>query len=141
MFYFKTYIDLRPPGGTGPRGRQVRYLKVVAQSCPTLCDPMDCSLPGSAIHGILQARILEWVSVSFSKVRYLGHKIKGAHCQMPLCARTVLTASRLVNLHPGLLACLTSVPPVHVCWFKFLVVCCLHKPYTEVISNFCFRFL
>ena len=32
----------------------------VAQSCPTLCDPMDCSLPGSSLHGILQARVLEW---------------------------------------------------------------------------------
>ena len=38
----------------------------VAQSCPTLCDPMDCSPPGSSIHGILQARVLEWVSISFS---------------------------------------------------------------------------
>ena len=34
------------------------------QSCPTLCDPMDCSLPGSSVHGILQARILEWVAIS-----------------------------------------------------------------------------
>ena len=40
---------------------------VVAQSCPTLCDPMDCSPPGSAVHGILQARILEWVAISFSR--------------------------------------------------------------------------
>ena len=39
----------------------------VAQSCPTLCDPMDCSLPGFSIHGILQARILEWVIISFSR--------------------------------------------------------------------------
>ena len=38
----------------------------VAQLCPTLCDPMDCSLPGSSVHGILQARILEWVAISFS---------------------------------------------------------------------------
>ena len=38
----------------------------VAQSCPTLCIPVDCSLPGSSIHGILQARILEWVAMSFS---------------------------------------------------------------------------
>ena len=37
----------------------------VAQSYPTLCDPMDCSLPGSSIHGIFQARILEWVAISF----------------------------------------------------------------------------
>ena len=36
------------------------------QSCPTLCDPIDSSLPGSAIPGILQARILEWVAISFS---------------------------------------------------------------------------
>ena len=38
----------------------------VAQSCPTLCGPVDCILPGSSIHGILQARILEWVAISFS---------------------------------------------------------------------------
>ena len=36
---------------------------IVAQSCPTLCDPMDYSQPGSSVHGILQARILEWVSI------------------------------------------------------------------------------
>ena len=39
----------------------------VAQSCPTLYDPMDCSPPGSAIHGILQARVLEWVAIPFSR--------------------------------------------------------------------------
>ena len=39
----------------------------VAQLCPTLCDPMDCSLPGSSIRGILQARILEGVAISFSR--------------------------------------------------------------------------
>ena len=39
----------------------------VAQSCPTLCDPMDCRLPGSSIHGIFQARILECVAISFSR--------------------------------------------------------------------------
>ena len=39
----------------------------VAQSCPTLCDPMDGSLPGSSLHGIFQARIREWVAISFSR--------------------------------------------------------------------------
>ena len=44
------------------------YLRVlVAQSCSTLCDPMDCSLPDSSVHGILQAGILEWVGISFSR--------------------------------------------------------------------------
>ena len=39
----------------------------LAQSCLTLCDPMDCRSPGSSVHGILQARILEWVAISFSR--------------------------------------------------------------------------
>ena len=39
----------------------------VAESCPTLWDPMDCSPPGSSVHGIFQARILEWVAFSFSR--------------------------------------------------------------------------
>ena len=39
----------------------------VAQSCPAFCSPMDCSLPGSSVHGILQARILVWVAVPFSR--------------------------------------------------------------------------
>ena len=42
-------------------------LSEVAQSCLTLCDPMDYSLPGSSVHGIFQARILEWVVISFSR--------------------------------------------------------------------------
>ena len=46
----------------------ILYIKVkvlVTQSCPTLCDPMDCSLPGSSVHGILQARVLDSVNYSF----------------------------------------------------------------------------
>ena len=39
----------------------------VVQLCPTLCDPVDCSLSGFSVHGILQARILEWVTISFSR--------------------------------------------------------------------------
>ena len=38
-----------------------------AQSCPILCDPMDCRPPGSSVHGILQARILDWVAIPFSR--------------------------------------------------------------------------
>ena len=40
----------------------------VAQSCPTLSNPMDCSLSGSSIHGIFQARVLEWVAIAFSEI-------------------------------------------------------------------------
>ena len=39
----------------------------IAQSCPTLCDPLDCSPPGSSVHGILQTRILQWIAIFFSR--------------------------------------------------------------------------
>ena len=42
-------------------------LCLVTQSCPTLCDPMDCSLPGFSVNGILRTRILEWVAMPFSR--------------------------------------------------------------------------
>jgi len=44
---------------------KVKSEREVAQSCPTLSDPMDCSLPGSSIHGIFQARVLEWGAIAF----------------------------------------------------------------------------
>ena len=47
-------------------GMKVKVL--VAELCLTLCNPMDCSPPGSSVHGILQARILEWVAIPFSRV-------------------------------------------------------------------------
>ena len=43
----------------------------VAQSYPTLSDPMDCSLPGSSVHGIFQARVLEWGAIAFSEINSL----------------------------------------------------------------------
>ena len=45
---------------------KVKSESEVAQSCPTLSDPMDCSLPGSSIYGIFQARVLEWGAIAFS---------------------------------------------------------------------------
>ena len=66
-----------PYGGQFSRWQQVwltswikKHYRVPVKSlqlCPTLCDPMDCSPPGSAVHGILQAKILEWVAISFSR--------------------------------------------------------------------------
>ena len=44
---------------------KVKSEREVAQSCPTLSDPMDCSLPGSSVHGIFQARVLEWGAMAF----------------------------------------------------------------------------
>ena len=55
------------------------------QSCPTLCDPMNCSLPGSSVHGTLQARILEWVAMpsskgSFQPVSLMFPALAGRYC-------------------------------------------------------------
>ena len=47
---------------------KVKSEREVAQSCPTPSDPMDCSLPGSSIHGIFQARVLEWGAIAFSDI-------------------------------------------------------------------------
>ena len=52
----------------------------VAQSCLTLCDPMDCSLPGSSIHTIFQARILGWVAISFSRAWKWKVTVKSLSC-------------------------------------------------------------
>ena len=53
---------------------KVKSESEVAQLCPTLRNPMDCSLPGSSVHGIFQARVLEWVAISFFKCK----------CRVPL---------------------------------------------------------
>ena len=47
---------------------KVKSEREVTQSCPTLSNPMDCSLPGSSVHGIFQARVLEWGAIAFSSV-------------------------------------------------------------------------
>ena len=56
---------LRDQGG--PLDPPSLAVSEAAQLCPTLCDPEDCRSPGSSVHGILQARILEWVAISFSR--------------------------------------------------------------------------
>ena len=61
----------------------------VAQSCPTLSDPMDCSLPGSSIHGIFQARVLEWGAIAFTDDQPRQHIKKQRH--------TLLTKVHLVK--------------------------------------------
>ena len=69
---------------------KVKSESEVAQSCLTLSDPMDCSLPASSIHGIFQARILQWVAIAFSnhkleEQRYLENNdttiLKMKYCQ------------------------------------------------------------
>ena len=55
---------------------KVKSESEVAQSCPTLSDPMDCSLPGSFVHGIFQARVLEWVAIAFFGIRSTEYEME-----------------------------------------------------------------
>ena len=50
---------------------KVKSESEVAQLCPTLSDPMDCSLPGSSVHGIFQARVLEWGAIAYNLKPYI----------------------------------------------------------------------
>jgi len=56
---------------------KVKSESEVAQLCPTLSDPMDCSLPGSSVHGIFQARVLERVAIAFSALFSYCYQFKG----------------------------------------------------------------
>src|SRR5574341_836738 len=60
---------------------KVKSESEVVQSCPTLREPMDCSLPGSSVHGIFQARVLDWGAIAFSNI-YAHIYIKKYICSM-----------------------------------------------------------
>ena len=66
--------------------RKVNSKSEVAQSCPTLRDPMYCSLPGSSIHGIFQARVLEWGAIAFSDPYPSGSQILSPMKYLPMSA-------------------------------------------------------
>ena len=79
---------------------KVKSESEVAQSCPTLSDPMDCSLPGSSIHGIFQARVLEWGAIAFSVTEPLG----GENFYSPIMYETcILNMLQQVGWSPQLL--------------------------------------
>ena len=67
------------------------------QSCPTLCDPMDCSLPDSSIHGIFQARVLEWGAIAFSNLITREMQIKTTMRDNLTPVRTVITKNSTSN--------------------------------------------
>ena len=75
------YINVGFPGGAS--GKE---WSEVNQSCPTLCDPMDCSLPGSSIHGIFQVRVLEWVAIFLLQGIFLT---QGLNLGLPHCRKTL----------------------------------------------------
>ena len=61
----------------------------VAQSCPTLSDPMDCSLPGSSIHGSFQERVLEWGAIAFSGIGQQNRPNSSGQCLTTCCTAII----------------------------------------------------
>ena len=81
---------------------KVKSESEVSQSCPTLCDPMDCSPPGFSIHGIFQARVLEWGAIAFSAMyiyNYVKKKKRMGHTE-EICTKRnqILKSSKRVEM-------------------------------------------
>ena len=113
----------------------------VTQSCPTLCDPMDCSLSGSSVHGIFQARELKWIAVSFSRGsswprdRTRVSLIAGRHFTMG-AIREALNELLLLYIRD---CCLSRNPETHTCCH----CCCQGMRHFQtqgkiIFSAFCF---
>ena len=77
----------------------------VSQSCPTLCDPMDCSPPGSSVPGLFQARVLEWGAIAFSVKTAAGAAANetSSRLQRKICMIACITKEGMFKILPFLL--------------------------------------
>ena len=107
--------------------RKVKSESEVAQSCPTLSDPMDCSLPGSAVHEIFQARVLEWGAIAFSGSLAYGSPISVITWPSSLCVSLSLPSPLFSLIKTLVLGFRVQIKPV-----------CLHLNQLY-LRRFCFR--
>ena len=97
---------------------------LVTQSCPTLCDPMDHSPPGSSIHRILQARILGWVAISFSRIYYIH----------------IYNSISIYELYVYVYKCVCMYMYIHVYMYVYVCICvciCMENYSYTAIYNVC----
>ena len=133
-------------------GLWVKWVSEVAQSCPILCYPMDCNLPGSSVHGIFQARILEWVAIAFSRrssptqglnpglphslslgFRHVSsHRVWRDLYSLPMSKET--TRSKL----SGAPSCKGINPIVNISW-PHLNRITSQRPHLQIPSHWCYR--
>ena len=93
----------------------------VAQSCLNLCNPVDCSPPGSCVHGVLQARILEWIAISFSRGSSWPRNRTQVSCITGRCFN--LWATRELSLHFTLKASDVTIENVHLTLICGIIPC------------------
>ena len=101
--------DALPSAPPGKPNSLATIVCEVTQSCPTLCDPMDCSLPDSSVHGIFQAIVLEWIAISFSRGIF---PIQGSNPSLPHCRQMLYRLSHH-SLAPGKLQGGNTAPPIN----------------------------
>ena len=107
--------------------RKVTSENEVAQSCPTLSDPMDHSPPGSSVHGIFQARVLEWGAIAFSKMGMRGkNKGQKKENRAELLSLAPLPTNSLTHTHTH-----RTLPSVESSSIQDLITC-LHKQICQV---------
>ena len=108
---------------------------LIAQSCPTLCDPADCSPPGYSVHGIFQPRILEWVTIPFSRKSSWPRDQTWVSCIADRFFTTWATRKSATHIHillffgfPSYLGHYRALSRVHVLYSRFsLVICFIHS--------------
>ena len=94
--------------------RKVKSEREVTQSYPTLSDPMDCSLPGSSIHRIFQARVLEWGAIAFSDIHMYVHKYLNyfaVHLKLSKHCKSTMCCAKLPQSCPTLCSPTDGSPP------------------------------
>ena len=93
---------------------KVKSESEVAQSCLTLSDPMDCSLPGSSIHGIFQAKVLEWGAIAFSIIKRLfsSSSLSAIGVVLSIYLRLLIFLQSIL-----IPACFSSSPAFHMIYF------------------------
>ena len=101
----------------------------VTQSYPTILDPMDCSLPGSSVHGIFQARVLEWGAIAFSGVKARSRwRMNVGGCEKAQCPRSLRSTFKTCNFNGLGLVCF-----VCLVWHSETLGWCLLK--TEMLGH------
>ena len=105
---------------------KVKSESEVTQSCPTLRDPMDCSSPGPSVHGIFQAKLLEWGSIAFSKLNKQGYNIQPWRTPFPIWNQSVVP-------YPVL----TVAPDLHIGFPKGMSGSLVFPSLSEISSVYC----
>ena len=105
---------------------KVKSESEVTQSCLTLSDPIDCSLPGSSVHGIFQARVLEWGAIAFSKSAFLHLLIGILSVQLGLSI--YLTAAQIK---------INKIPKTPEDSFSFYHLVCFLELHMAVVKSLC----